>query len=45
MGSGGIAPPFLISALGGREWLALRHGRFTYREIASGIHWIGHAVA
>jgi hypothetical protein len=29
MGSGGIAPPFLISALDGGEWSASRPCRFT----------------
>jgi hypothetical protein len=35
-GGGGIAPPFLTSALDGGECLALRPGRFT-----PGTHWIG----
>jgi hypothetical protein len=35
-GSGGIAQPFLTSALDGSEWLALRLGRFT-----PGALWIG----
>jgi hypothetical protein len=39
--SGGIAPPFLTSALDGGEWSASRPGRFTPREIASGNHWTG----
>jgi hypothetical protein len=30
-GSGGIAPPFLTSALDGDEWSASRPGRFTLR--------------
>jgi hypothetical protein len=34
-GSGGIAPPFLASALDGGEWLASRPSRYT-----AGIHWI-----
>jgi hypothetical protein len=34
-GSGGIAPPFFISALVGGEWSASRPGRFT-----PGTHWI-----
>jgi hypothetical protein len=40
-GSGGITPPFLISALGGGEWSDLRSGRFTPVERARGNHWIG----
>jgi hypothetical protein len=32
---------FLTSALDGGEWSASRSGRFTPREIAPGIHWIG----
>jgi hypothetical protein len=40
MGSGGIAPPFLTSALDGWEWSASRTGRFTPGETASGTHWI-----
>jgi hypothetical protein len=44
-GSGGIAPPFLTSALDGDEWLALRSGRFTPGEKAPCIHciagWVG----
>jgi hypothetical protein len=32
MGSGGIAPPFLISVLDVDEWSASRPGRFTPRE-------------
>jgi len=31
----------LTSALDGGEWSASRPGRFTPREIAPGIHWIG----
>jgi hypothetical protein len=31
----------LISALNGGEWSASRPNRFTPRERASGIHWIG----
>jgi hypothetical protein len=30
-GNGGLAPPFLSSALDGREWSASSHGRFTAR--------------
>jgi hypothetical protein len=33
--------PFLTSALDEGEWSALRPGRFTPREIAPRIHWIG----
>jgi hypothetical protein len=40
-GSGGIAPPFLISALDGGEWSASRPYHFTSGEIAPGTHWIG----
>jgi hypothetical protein len=40
-GSGGIAPPFLTSALDGCEWSASRTGRFIPREIAPGSQWIG----
>jgi hypothetical protein len=40
-GSGGIAPLFLTSALDGGEWSASCPGRFTRREIAPSIHWIG----
>jgi hypothetical protein len=36
MGNGGIAPPFLTSALDGCEWSASGPG-----EIAPGTHWIG----
>jgi hypothetical protein len=31
-GSGGIAPPFLTSGLGGGEWSTSRPGRFTPGE-------------
>jgi hypothetical protein len=41
MGSGGIAPPFLTSALDGGEWSASRPGRFTSGEIAADTHWVG----
>jgi hypothetical protein len=41
MGSGGTSPPFLTSALDGREWSASRAGRFYPRQIALGTHWIG----
>jgi hypothetical protein len=40
-GSGGIAPPFLTSALDGGEWSASRPYRFTPGERAPGTHWIG----
>jgi hypothetical protein len=39
-GSGGIAPPFLTSALDG-EWLASRPGHFIPGNRAPGTHWIG----
>jgi len=32
---------FLTSALDGGEWSASHPGRFTTRERAPGIHWIG----
>jgi hypothetical protein len=32
---------FLTSALAGGEWSALRSGRFTFWERATGTHWIG----
>jgi hypothetical protein len=35
-GSGGIAPPFLISALDGSEWSASRPG-----EVVPSMHCIG----
>jgi hypothetical protein len=38
---GGIAPPFLTSALDRTEWSASRLGRFTPWEIAPGTHLIG----
>jgi hypothetical protein len=40
-GSGGIAPPFLTSALDGDVWSASCPGRFTPSEIVPGAHWIG----
>jgi hypothetical protein len=40
-GSGGIAPPFLISAPDGDEWSAPRPCRFTSGEGTHGTHWIG----
>jgi hypothetical protein len=39
--SGGIAPPFLTSALDRGERSASRPGRFTTVEIAPGTHWAG----
>jgi hypothetical protein len=39
--SGGIDPPFLTSALDGREWSASRSGRFTYGERFPGTYWVG----
>jgi hypothetical protein len=41
MGSGGIAPPFLTSALDGGEWSASRPCRFNSGEEALVNHWIG----
>jgi hypothetical protein len=40
-GSGGIALPFLTSALDKGEWSASRSGSFTVGERAPGAHWIG----
>jgi hypothetical protein len=40
-GSGGIAPPFLNSALYGGEWPVSRPGRFDSGERANDTHWIG----
>jgi hypothetical protein len=39
-GSGGIAPPFVTSALVGAEWLASHHDRITPGEIAPGAHLV-----
>jgi hypothetical protein len=39
MKGGGIAPPFLIPALDGRELSASRSGRFTPGERAPGPGW------
>jgi hypothetical protein len=39
-GNGGIAPPFLASALDGRHWSASRPRRFTPREAVPRTHWI-----
>jgi hypothetical protein len=41
LGSGGIAPPFLASALGRGKWSASCSTRFNPREKASGTHCIG----
>jgi hypothetical protein len=45
LGSGGIAPPVLTSALDGGEWSASQPGRFTPGKIAPGTHcrgeWVG----
>jgi hypothetical protein len=41
MGSGGETPPFFTSSLDGSEWLASRPGRFTPKETAPDIHWVG----
>jgi hypothetical protein len=40
MGSGGIAPPCLTSALDGGEWSASRLSRFNPGERDRGTHWI-----
>jgi hypothetical protein len=40
-GSGGIATPFLTTALDEGEWSASHHGRFSREEIAPGTHWPG----
>jgi hypothetical protein len=40
-GSGGIAQPFLTSALDGDKWPVLRPGRFTPGKAAPSTHWIG----
>jgi hypothetical protein len=41
IGGGGVAPPFLTSALDGGEWSASHPGRFTSWERAPGTHWTG----
>jgi hypothetical protein len=41
MGSGGIAPPFLNSAIVGAEWSASRPDRFIAGERTPGTYWIG----
>jgi hypothetical protein len=43
-GSGGIAPPFLTSALDWGEWLVQRIGHFTLGETTPGTHLIGGSV-
>jgi hypothetical protein len=42
--SGGIAPPFLTSAVVGGELSASRPGRFIPEDGAPGTHWIGDRV-
>jgi hypothetical protein len=44
LGSGGMAPPFLTSAVFGGEWLSLRPSRFNHRQSVSGTHWTGDSV-
>jgi hypothetical protein len=44
LASGGIALPFLTSALDGGERSALSPGRFITREGTPGTHWIGGCV-
>jgi hypothetical protein len=39
--SGGIAPPFMTSALDEGEWSASRLSRFNSGEISPGTPWIG----
>jgi hypothetical protein len=41
LGSGGVAPHSVTSALDGGEWSASRPARFTPKERAPGTHWIG----
>jgi hypothetical protein len=41
LGSEGIAPLSLTSAVGRGEWSASRPGRFTSGDRAPGAHWIG----
>jgi hypothetical protein len=41
MGSAGIPPLFLTSALGGGEWSDSRPGRFITGDGHPGTHWIG----
>jgi hypothetical protein len=42
---GGIASPFLTSALDGQEWQASRTGQVNLEEAAPGTHWLGVWVA
>jgi hypothetical protein len=44
LGSGGIAPPILTSALDGDKWPASCPGRFISSERLLGTHWIGGCV-
>jgi hypothetical protein len=44
MGSGGIAPQFLVSAVNGGEWSASHPGRLPPEERAPGAHWLGGCV-
>jgi hypothetical protein len=44
MGSGGIAPPFLISTLDGGGWLASHRCHVTPEDRAPGTHCIGGGV-
>jgi hypothetical protein len=44
LGNGGIAPPFLTSALDGVEWAASRPSRFTFEEKAPVTDWMGGRV-
>jgi hypothetical protein len=41
VGSGGIVPAFLTSALDRGEFRILRNGRFAPGDRAPGTHWIG----
>jgi hypothetical protein len=41
IGSRGIPPPFLTSALDGGEWSASCPSRSTHRETVPNTHWIG----
>jgi hypothetical protein len=41
MESGGIAPPFFTSELGGGEWLASRPGHLIPRKVSPGTCWMG----
>jgi hypothetical protein len=41
MRSGGIAPPFLTSALDGGEWSVLITGRLAPGDKDPGTHWMG----